>query len=170
MVKYLFDDVERSGSARPPCAQHRRGGFVGKRIAARIECPVHKGQQAGAGMGEIDRRAEDKAVRVPGLPDKPVDRIVKHTAAGFPALAAPGAVGQRFVADEERFGFHPFLVQRPGNLGQRRVGAAVFAGTAVDQKNFHAKNPPLRSGGICFTMSLYKPVVTTGQWLFEKKL
>ena len=133
MVKYLFDDIKRSGYARAPRTQHCGGRLECKRIAAGIERPVHECEQARAGMRKIDRGAEHKPVCAAGLLHKAVDAVIEHTRTGLPAFAAADAVGQRLIADEDLLGLNALFAERTRDLGERRMGASVGPRAAIDQ-------------------------------------
>lgn len=133
MVKYLFDDIKRSGCARAPRTQHRGGRLEGKRIAAGIERPVHECEQTRAGVGKIDRGAEHKSVCAAGLLYKAVDAVVEHARTGLPAFTAANAVGQRLIANEDLLGLNALFAERTRDLGERRMGAPVGPRAAIDQ-------------------------------------
>ena len=61
-----------------------------------------------AGVGEVHRGSENKAVCFPGLLEPVVDHIlIKDAPAGFLAVAAAGAVPHRLPPQLENFRFDP---------------------------------------------------------------
>ena len=110
---------------------NRRAGLEGKDLAAAEEHPVQEGQDASAGVGVINRRAEDKAVGLSGLGDKGVHPVVGKNAAVVRAAAAADAVAHRAAADLEDLILDPFPLQLPADLLQRKAGVASGFWTAV---------------------------------------
>ena len=82
------------------------------------------------------RRAENEAVGLLRLLCKFVDRAAEDALARLRAAAARDAAADRLVADPEDLGVDPLRLQRPRDLPQCRIGAAILMRAAVDQKNF----------------------------------
>ena len=83
------------------------------------------------------RRAKDKAVGLLRLLCKFVDRAAEDALARLRAAAARDAAAGRLVADPEDLGVDPLRLQRPRDLPQCRIGAAIPVRAAIDQQNFH---------------------------------
>ena len=89
----------------------------------------------------MNRRADHQTVAGLHPIQRGVHQIILEDAAAsavFGAAAAADAAANRPVADPQRFRFDAALLERAGDLAERGVGAAVFVGAAVEQKNLHA--------------------------------
>ena len=139
----LLQYIQRSGSPGPAGRSDSRCGLMDKSVLSGVKDTVQHGQDAAAGMGVIDRGAEDKAVCFPGLFYHTVDDIVvEYTAARlFSAGAASSAVPHRISAEKQDLRLDAVTLQSLRNLPQRSVRAAVRMRTAVEKQNFHGDHP-----------------------------
>ena len=110
-------------------------GTVGVEISSSHLAPTPVGMKVSA-TAEVHRRADHQRVRLGQLGSRLVHQIVVYAAEGFLAGRAGVAAVSR-VACLHDLRFDALGLQRFGQLLQRRIGAALLVGAAVDQQCFH---------------------------------
>ena len=117
---------------------------MGECVLSGEKHPVKHGEDPAGGVGVVDRRAEEKGVRLPGLLDDPVDDvIIKHAFAGL-LLTGPagGAVQHRAAAEKQELRLRTAGLQNIGGFPQGCAGTAFRPGAAVEQQDFHVRILP----------------------------
>ena len=133
----FIDDLKRRGSTASAAGNDGCRRLAAQLAACRIEKTVEKGGHLTRDACIIHGGADDDAVDLVEHIDDLVDDIVNGTEARLAAKSADKTTLHGSFADLDDLCLDAVFFEGICRFFERRIGAAVFTRTAVDEQNFH---------------------------------